>query len=68
MKDYEDDEGYQEAMSELIWALDEGYEVARAKAIDNLITIRLALMIEAIEERIRPPSLVSRDKPPSEPS
>lgn len=59
MKDYEEDEDYQKAMSELIWALDEGYEVARARAIDDLITIRLSLILEAMEEKIR--LLVSPD-------
>lgn len=66
MNDYEDDEDYQKAMDDLRRAF--GYGIETAAAIDNLVTIRLALMIEAIEERIKPPSPVSHDKPPSEPS
>lgn len=52
MKDYENDPDYQKAMGELTWAIDEGFDYQKAKAIDDLITIRLALMMEAQADRI----------------
>lgn len=53
MKDYENDQDYLDAMSQLYWALDDGYHSHQAKAIDDLITIRLALMMEAQADKIQ---------------
>lgn len=50
--DWENDPMYQEAMAELIWALDDGSEHQKASAIDTLITVRIAHMMERIESRM----------------
>lgn len=57
MTNYEHDQDYLNAMSQLYWALQDGYHSQQAKAIDDLITIRLTLMMEAqadmIQEKIK---------------
>jgi hypothetical protein len=50
VSDHEEDEDWREAMWKLRYAFREGYD--RAEAIDDLITIRLAIMIEQMAERL----------------
>lgn len=52
LKDYEDDPLYREALDNLYWALDDGYASQQMKAIDNLISVRLAIMMEEMAARL----------------